>query len=377
MPTGTREVTTRRHLLQALAALGVAPWLGGEAVAAPGGARLLAAWQQGGGQHAGQHIGLFSAEGGRLLPGPRLEVPTRAHGLWREPSGAVLAAARRPGDWLLRWHPASGQTQWLWADDDRRLNGHVIASADNRRIWTTETDLDTALGRIGVREPGSLDKMDEWASHGMDPHQLMALPEALDGWPAGTLIVANGGVPALPETGRAKRALDRMDSSLAALHPGSGELLGQWRLDDPYLSIRHLAWDPVSRHVGIALQAEHPDAAARQAAPVLAVWDGRRLAAAQEQPALMGYGGDICARPGGGFVVSCPRADRLALYAGQGRFAHAIAHPQAYALGTAQGRWWCAGAEAALAVDGREHTRTLSHPAAAMLFDNHWQVELA
>lgn len=363
------ESPSRRRAVQALVVLGAAPWLSG-GMAAAAGATLLAAWQQG----DEQHIGLFTAGRRGLAPGPNLVVPTRAHGLWPEPQGTVLAAARRPGDWLLRWHPADGRTQWLWADDDRRFNGHVIRSADGRRIWTTETDLDTAQGRIGVRDAGSLDKNDEWASHGMDPHQLMALPEALGPWPAGTLVVANGGIPTLPETGRVKRALDRMDASLVALHPGSGELLGQWRLDDPYLSIRHLAWNPASRAVGIALQAEHPDTAARQAAPVLAVWDGRRLATAQKQPALMGYGGDICARPGGGFVVSCPRADRLALYDGRGRFLHAIAHPQAYALGAAQGHWWSGGSDAALEVDGREHTRVLSHPAAAMVFDNHWMV---
>ena len=49
-----------------------------------------------------------------------------------------------------------------------------------------------------------------------------------------------------------------MDASLVALHPGNGELLGQWRLADPYLSMRHLAWDARHQRLGIALQAEHP-----------------------------------------------------------------------------------------------------------------------
>ncbi|MFA6615557.1 MAG: DUF1513 domain-containing protein [Hydrogenophaga sp.] len=363
------DALSRRRALQALALLGTTPWHGH--LLAAGGTTLLAAWQQ----DEEQHIGQFHANGGTLVQGPTLVVPTRAHGLCLEPQGSVLAAARRPGDWLLRWDPRDGRTQWLWADDDRRFNGHVIRSAAGQRVWTTETDLDTARGRIGVRDVRSLDKDDEWASHGMDPHQLLALPEALGAFPAGTLIVANGGIPTLPETGRLKRSLDRMDASLVALHPGSGELIGQWRLaQDPYLSIRHLAWDPVSRTLGIALQAEHRDVGARRAAPVLAIWDSRRLATAQGQPPLEGYGGDICALPGGGFAVSCPRADRVALYDGRGRFLRAIAHPQAYALGAAPGYWWSGGRDATLAVEGSGLTRVLPHPAATMVFDNHWQI---
>ena len=69
------------------------------------------------------------------------------------------------------------------------------------------------------------------------------------------------------------RYLDRMDPSLVALHPQCGELLGQWRLDGPYLSIRHLALDPRAQRLGIALQAQHPAPEDRWRAPVLAVFD--------------------------------------------------------------------------------------------------------
>ena len=339
---------------------------------------MLAAWQRG----SEQHIGLLSVGESKWSVQRSLLVPTRAHGLWADSGGSVLAVARRPGDWLLRWHLRNGKTQWHWAGDDRRFNGHVIASADGATLWTTETDLDTAQGRLGVRDAHSLEKTGEWSTHGMDPHQLLALPQSLGELPAGTLMVANGGIPTLPETGRSKRELGRMDASLVALHPQTGALLGQWRLDDPFLSLRHLAWDATSGTLGIALQAEHPDRAAQAAAPVLAVWDGHTLRAAEDQPALAGYGGDICALPpvgGGGFAVSCPRANRLALFGPQAQWRGGIEHAEAYALASDRDHWWLASSLAAVGLRhggsagaGQQRVQAAGHSERNLQIDNHW-----
>jgi hypothetical protein len=334
---------------------------------------LLAAWQQ----RDEQRIGLLSIGDVSWSVQRSLAVPTRAHGLWAESGGSVLAVARRPGDWLLRWHPVSGRTQWHWIGEDRRFNGHVIAR-DGATLWTTETDLDTAQGRIGVRDARSLEKTGEWASHGTDPHQLLALPQAVGDLPAGTLMVANGGIPTLPETGRSKRELGRMDASLVALHPDSGDLLGQWRLADPLLSLRHLAFDPVSGTLGIALQAEHPLAPDKASAPVLAVWDGRTLRAAEDQPPVAGYGGDICAWPtafGGGFAVSCPRTGQLALFDAHGVWQGALPHREACALASRGGRWWLGGAASLLTGQGGDGPAAITpgHSNATPLqIDNHW-----
>jgi hypothetical protein len=366
------EGLSRRQLLLALGGAVVLP---SAQAARQERATLLAAWQQ----DQEQRIGLLAVNDDQWSVQRSLVVPTRAHGLWTEAGGSVLAVARRPGDWLLRWRPGQSQVQWHWIDGDRRFNGHVIASADGASLWTTETDLDTAQGRLGVRNAASLEKTGEWATHGMDPHELLALPQAVGGLPAGTLMVANGGIPTLPETGRSKRELGRMDASLAALHPVSGELLGQWRLNDPHLSIRHLAWDPASATLGIALQAEHPDKAAQQAAPVLAVWDGRTLRAAEGQPALAGYGGDICALPRGGFAVSCPRANQLALFGAQGQWRRTIDHVEAYALASDRRRWWLASSRGLIGLlrggtDGAEPlpARAPDRDAQALQIENHW-----
>lgn len=304
---------------------------------------------------------------------------TRPHALLTEPDGTVLAVARRPGDWLLRWRPGTTQQQqqqWHWITGDRRFNGHAVASADGAQIWTTETDLHSAQGRLGVREARSLEKTDGWATHGMDPHELLALPERLGAFPVGTLMVANGGIPTLPETGRSKRHLERMDASLVALNPKSGALLGQWRLGDPFLSIRHLAWDASTQRLGIALQAEHPAAEDRWRAPVLAVWDGESIITTPKPPDLRGYGGAVAVRHGGGFLVGCPRANALALFDAEARWSHNVTMPEVCAVAVSAGAWWVGGSTGVLCA-GSDQKDVVLHTNANLRtphWDNHWQI---
>lgn len=349
---------------------------------------------------AGTEIGVVAPQGAMALRvQARLAVPTRAHGLWAEAGGAsVLAVARRPGDWLLRWHPDGRRPpQWQWIEPGRAFNGHVIADAGGTRLYTTETDLETGAAWIGVRDARSLEKLDEWPTHGIDAHELLWDDSDDDGTTAGagpSLWVANGGVPTRPETGRQKLDLDRMDSSLVRLDARSGELRGQWRLDDRRLSLRHMAWRDVPvagartrRVLGIAMQAEHDDPAAKQAAPVLALFDGERLRTFGGAPAgasdpaglagiagpsaLAGYGGDIAATADG-WAVSCPRVNGVALYAPDGRARGVAPLPNACALAVVDGVCWAAGQTEAMALHsaaGRDRRRL---ERTALRLDNHW-----
>lgn len=314
--------------------------------------RLAAAWQL----DSGYQVGILQSPAGgqqALTIRSAIDLPTRAHGLLLEPGGTLLAVAKRPGDWLLRWHPDGKALAWSWVEPGRTLNGHVIHSADGRTLYTTETDLDTGDGLIGLRDAASLEKIGEWPTHGRDPHELLLDAD-------GSLLVANGGILVQPETGRLKTQLMRMDPSLVRIDTRSGALRGQWRLTDPRLSIRHLAWGARAvaapsaspRLLGIALQAEHDDAATKAAAPVLAVFDGQTLqpwatgTAAQigpstpstpftpstpSTPSLAGYGGDIAA-VAGGFAVSCPRANGVALWQADGQWGGFVPLPDACAL---------------------------------------------
>ncbi|QJW84775.1 DUF1513 domain-containing protein [Ramlibacter terrae] len=312
-----------------------------------------------------RHVGLIARRGSAWHVRHQLALPTRGHGLLARPGGELLAVARRPGDWLLRWQPATGATQWQWNEPDRAFNGHVVASADGRRLYTTETDLETGAGLVGVRDAASLEKTAEWRTGGMDPHELLLDAD-------GTLLVANGGIPTLPESGRVKVGLDRMDASLVRMATTDGARQSQWRLPDPRLSLRHLAWsaDAGERVLGIALQAEHDDAAARNAAPVLALLRGDRLELAPAPRPLAGYGGAIAAA-GGRFAVSCPRAGGVAVWDAQGRWAQFAPLAEACALASSASPGIWAGGRDGLQSLAAGDSRQQPLPPGLRL-DNHW-----
>lgn len=231
--------------------------------------------------------------------------PGRAHGLCAMPDGGFVALASRPGRWLLRCDAQGRLLQRHELADDRRpqtLGGHALLSADGRHLFTCETHPDSGQGWIGVRSPDSLRLVGEFPSHGLDPHQMV-----LDD--AGRLWVANGGIPRGPN-GR-KTDLARMAPSLVQLSPADGRLRAEHRLDDPRLSLRHLAWAGRDRaRLGIALQAEHDDERQRHAAPLLAVLEDGRLVLPARDAQDLGYAGDIAAGPAGGFVVSGQKSGR-------------------------------------------------------------------
>ncbi len=353
--------------LNGLALFGLVPAATHAASASP---TLAAAWRDGD-QH---HVGLIEPASARVLKS--LVLPTRPHGLLVEPDGALVVAARRPGDWLLRWQPRTGRQQWAWAEPGRAFNGHVLRHGPRLLASATDTDADTGApaeqGRLLVLRADDLSPLDDWASHGADPHAMLLHQ--------GRLWVANGGIPTRPETGRAKLDLDRMDSSLVALEPAAGRLQGQWRLPDRRLSLRHLA--AAGARIGVALQAEHDDPATRRHAPLLAVWaDGRLTLPAPHGPAeetggktggetggeTGGYGGDIAA-DGAGFVVSATRAGRLLRWQPAMGWLSPLALAEAGALAVAGGAVWAGGAGALQTLPGRRR----DWPAALQL-DNHWR----
>lgn len=302
----------RRDFLQKLTALllaspaAAARAAGDDALAQP--TRIAGAWR-GPAVDSTQHVGVLAVDwaAGVVAVDAACPVPSRAHGLLAVPSGDWLAVAYRFGTWLWRLD-AHGQPLRkvdLGAEAiDRRFAGHVIRSPDGSALLTTELDPRTGEGYIGVRDPVSLGKFDEWRTHGSDPHQLLVDPY-------GNIVVANGGVLRSPDD--RKRDLDRMASSLVVLDGRSGALRGKWTLGDERLSMRHLAYSTIvpgeQALLGIALQAEHDNAARRAEAPVLALFDGTQLVVPSFAAQGGGYAGDIAPAPGG-FVVSCQHAGR-------------------------------------------------------------------
>lgn len=268
--------------------------------------RMATAWRVAGtsAPDTGDRFGVFRVDwaAGLLEMQSEQPVPSRAHGLLSLSDGDFMAVAARPGRWLMRCD-AQGEVvrRWSMTDDtpERSFDGHVEASADGAWLFTVETDPATGAGWISVRDAGTLQRVAQFRSGGIDPHQILRAPD-------GHLVVANGGIVRDP-LGR-KIASERMDSSLVRLDGSSGRLLGQWRLPDAHLSLRHIAWaqgpEPL---LGIALQAEHALPEQRAQAPLLALWDGRNLRVPSTDVSGGGYAGDIAAAPGGGFVLSAQK----------------------------------------------------------------------
>ncbi len=301
--------------------------------------RLLGSWEQDGTYYAG----CWDAVGNKAVMLPTLALPFRGHGVLIDPqqSQSAIVVARRPGVYLLRFDMQGDRNVLVHANDPGAVfNGHAAYSADGKIVYTTENSIDDGKGLIGVRDAVSLEKQRTIASGGLDPHAVLVEPE-------GTLLVANGGILTLPETGRTKLNLARMDPSLVRLDPYSGKLLGQWRLPDPRLSIRHLARTP-SGKIGVALQAEHDDVALRAQAPVFACFDGKelRLAEVSRGEALGGYATDVACMADAGaeyFAVSCTRTDLLAWWDGEGRWQGTTAFTAVGALATIEGAVIAAG----------------------------------
>lgn len=237
-------------------------------------------------------------------------VPNRAHALLSDREGGFLVCANRPGPWLMRC-AADGEVLARRVLEDeksgRTLNGHAVFDPSGKWLYTTESEIGSTQGWVAVRRRDNLRKEAEFPTRGIEPHELLCDAE-------GKLVVANGGI--LRAAGDRKRDLERMDSSLVRLDPNSGERLGQWWLNDPRLSLRHLALGstPAANghtRVGVALQAEHDDPAERAAAPILAVWNGDALEIPSRETIGAGYCGDIATGMDGGFYLSAERSHRV------------------------------------------------------------------
>jgi hypothetical protein len=354
---------TRRACLRVAAVMLAGP-AGARVGSAPPAVALAAAWDDDQGRH---HVGVLDlVHGGpakalQLRVRHALQVPTRAHAVMPGPDGSIVAVARRPGAWLLRWQPGSpaSAARWRWSEPDRSFNGHAVPYGVDA-VVSTESDAEGGAGLLVRRDARTLAVREEWPTGGIDPHAVLALSEG--GW-----LVANGGVPTLPESGRAKGDLSAMDSSVVHLD-AQGRQRGIWRLTDKRLSLRHLA-----RHadgvVGVALQAEHDDPDERRRAPLIALWDGHQLRTG-EAAVLEGYAGDIAAWPSG-FLVTATRAACMARFDLQGRLVAQHPLAKACALATLDAAGWLAGGCEDAAIGQRDGSVGAARTGGLRL-DNHW-----
>ena len=256
----------RRRFLAALATAGAAPMLGARTFTARRyiGCRI---------DHERRYLASVFDESGVILHD--VSLPGRGHGFAVHPStGHVVVFARRPGEWALVLDPATGaEVGRLSATEGRHFYGHGAFSPDGAVLYTPENRFEDGRGIIGVRDVGrGWERIHEWSSHGVGPHEIRVLR-------AGTrLAVANGGIRTHPDTGRAKLNLDAMVSSLAVLDTAGGGLVRSASFGQRLrrLSIRHLDIDRDSRIV-VAMQHE---GSRRDRVPLVALERDTRLAPA-------------------------------------------------------------------------------------------------
>ncbi|WP_367401430.1 DUF1513 domain-containing protein [Solimonas sp. SE-A11] len=261
-----------------------------------------------------------------------IALPGRAHELiedeWRR--GEAIAVARRPGEFIVRFNlEARRAVHLVEAEQMRRFNGHAVFSPDGKILYTSENDLVSGKGVIGVRDGVTLEKRAELPSYGIGPHGLILEPD-------GVLLIANGGIVAIPKPGEGQAELERMAPTLTRLRISDGALLDQWILPDRFLSIRHLARG-MDGSIGVALQAAHANQASREEAPVFALLRNGAFETIDSPPEmrLQGYAGDVAQAQVGNavhYALGCSHSGLVARWNSTGQWLGAAPLPRACAL---------------------------------------------
>lgn len=306
----------RRRAFLASAVAALAPRMGWADVGSPA---FLAAGKEG----EDFFLHGLSASGQSLFAIP---LPGRGHAAAAHPSRTeAVAFARRPGTFALVIDCATGAvSNRLTPPEGMQFNGHGAFSADGQLLMTSEVIADSSEGRIGVWETDGYNRLTDWSSHGIGPHEIRRLP-------GDRLVVANGGIRTDP-VDRTKLNIADMRPNLALLGP-DGTLLD--RVDLPGLaqnSIRHLAL--AGDAVAFAMQWEGDPA---EPVPQLGLWtpgQPPRLfdPGPKDSFTMQGYAGSVAATATR-IAVTSPKGGAVMIFAFDGSLV--AAHRRADLCGAA------------------------------------------
>jgi hypothetical protein len=182
-------------------------------------------------------VAVLTADGELLL---ETALPARGHDIAQRPNARQFVVfARRPGTWAAVVDAnRAGDPQIITARADRHFFGHGVFSMDGRLLYASENDTKTGDGIIGIYDAArNYARIGEFRSGGIGPHDICLLSDGR------RMMVANGGLKTLPETGREVLNSDNIAPNLAVLNIASGAIEAVVELDRAYkkLSIRHLA----------------------------------------------------------------------------------------------------------------------------------------
>lgn len=263
----------------------------------------------------------------------RVALPARGHaGAGHPTRPEAVAFARRPGTFALVLDCLTGATlASLSPPKGQYFNGHGSFSPDGTLLYTVENMIETSHGVIGIWQTDGWQRLGQFSTAGLGPHDLRLLPD-------GNLVVANGGLVTDLATGDETRNIATMHSSLAYFS-AQGDLLESVALA-PALrrnSIRHLA----VRSDGLVAFAMQWQGEGGQDAPLLGLHrrgeDVRLLQAPQAEHDLMqGYAGSVAFDSTGTEVaISSPIGGRGQVFDVISGYGATILRPDVCGLATA------------------------------------------
>ncbi len=224
----------RRFLIGSIVTLGVGPRaLAGDAKAA-GAAAFVSACRTADGTYA---VVLLAADGAILREIP---ISDRGHDIAIDPiSRRGVVFGRRPGYFGVLFDlDGKAEPQVFAPEPDRHYFGHGAFSADGKLLYTSEHNVDTGDGVIGIYDvSGPVRRVGEFPSFGVGPHEAVLLADGK------TLAIANGGFATDPTTGREPIDIAGMEPNMAFVDVRTGELLVKHGMTEELraLSVRHLA----------------------------------------------------------------------------------------------------------------------------------------
>jgi uncharacterized protein len=172
-----------------------------------------------------------------------IDLPARGHDIAQRPnSSEAVIFARRPGAWFVIVDIEHGTVvARQTAAMHRHYYGHGMYSANGRLLYATENDTSSGQGVIGVYDAtDDYRRTGEFPSFGIGPHDIALLGDGR------TLVIANGGLMTLPDSGREALNPSTMRSTIDLIDREHGDLKATFELGRSFrdLSLRHLALTP-------------------------------------------------------------------------------------------------------------------------------------
>ncbi|MEZ9849269.1 DUF1513 domain-containing protein [Vibrio breoganii] len=362
LPTAIKIMLSRRAFLQSSTALGVT-LLPGCAISTNKEQPTTVAGCATDGQ--GNYFAASVTPQGKLKYSHPL--PARGHGLANNPIHQHLAiVARRQGQFADIISLNKGQlVQRITPRQNRFFYGHATYSSNGEILYVSEGESKTCNGVIGIYDVvKGYQRIGEISDFGIGPHQIELLSN-------GDLVVAVGGIQT---QGRQKINLDTMNSTLVTLNKETGQITSQAHLDDPLLSIRHIAVTPQDQ-IFVGVQSQAPDESLSSL--VYKKTDSEYLEAlpchADDWLGFEGYIGSLAVTDTT-LVVSSPRGNRIGLFDVQtGKLQQTRFVADGCALASTKHNYYIVDNKGTF-YTGDEQAHSVSGNLPSIYWDNHWIV---